>query len=234
MRNKSVSVQEQDNLPPPLSLLAREAILFPLMRTRAAFAPAVALNVDGGGRRVMVVPGFMASDRTTARLRKSLQKAGFDCHGWGMGRNLGIMPNIFDQMDDRISHLGGDVPLTLVGWSLGGLIAREYAKHAPHRIAKVISLGSPFSGGPRANHAWRLYEVIARHKVDAPPIDVTLSAKPPVPTVAIWSPRDGMVAPGAASGLPHESDVQIRENCTHMGMIADPRLIRRIADIIID
>lgn len=182
----------------------------------------------------MVIPGFMASDRTTARLRRSLQKGGFVCAGWGMGRNRGIMVDIFARMDDRLTDMGTKGPVTLIGWSLGGVIAREYAKYAPHRVAKVITLGSPFSSGPRANNGWRVYEFVAGHKVDAPPVEVSLSGKPPVPTISIWSSRDGMVAPRAACGLPGESDARIEENCTHMGMIADPGVIRRIAETILD
>lgn len=229
-----MTLQTPGDRPPPFSLLAREALLFPSTRVRAAFGPSVTLDVEGAGRPVMVIPGFMASDRTTARLRKSLRQAGFNCCGWGMGRNLGIKSDIFERMDDRLADMNNSDHVTLIGWSLGGLIAREYAKYAPHRVAKVISLGTPFSSGPRANNGWRIYEMIAGHKVDAPPLDVTLSDKPPVPTVAIWSMRDGMVAPDAACGEPHESDVRIQENCTHMGMIADPNVIRRIAHHILD
>jgi alpha-beta hydrolase superfamily lysophospholipase len=212
----------------------REILLFPSTRVRAAFAPAIPVGVKGAGRPVMVIPGFMASDRTTARLRKSLNQAGFACHGWGMGRNLGIQPDIFEQMDQRLSEIDATAPITLIGWSLGGLIAREYAKYAPDRVAKVITLGAPFSSGPRANNGWRLYEMVAGHKVDAPPLNVSLQSKPSVQTIAIWSSRDGMVAPCAARGLPGESDAQFEENCTHMGLIADPRIIRRIAKIIVD
>lgn len=76
--------------------------------------------------------------------------------------------------------------------------------------------------------------MIAGHKVDDPPLGVTLSIKPPMPTISIWSSRDEMVAPCAACGLPDESDLQLEENCTHMGLIADPRIIRRIAEYIVD
>jgi pimeloyl-ACP methyl ester carboxylesterase len=226
-----VTTQPHDR-PPPLALLARETLLFPLTRARASFAPVVKLNIQGGGRPVFVIPGFMASDRTTTRLRKSLQGAGFLCRGWGLGRNMGVASDIFARMDDRLSEMPSDAPVSLVGWSLGGVIAREYAKYAPHRIAKVITLGSPFSGSPRANNGWRVYERIAGHKVDSPLLDVTLCDKPPVPTISIWSSRDGMVAPQAACGLPHESDMRIEADCTHMGRIADPNLIRRVAQII--
>lgn len=118
---------------PPLPLLAREALSFAYMRTSAAFASTVPLDVAGNGRHVMVIPGFMASDQTTSRLRRSLQNAGFAAHGWGLGRNKGIKSDIFERLGRRVEELAIDGPLTLVGWSLGGLIAREYAKSRTSR-----------------------------------------------------------------------------------------------------
>lgn len=219
---------------PAFSLLAREALSFAYVRTSAAFAATVPVDSAGDGRPVMILPGFMASDQTISRLRRSLQDAGFDAHGWGLGRNKGIKADIFERLDERIDMLQFDQPLTLVGWSLGGLIAREYAKYAPHRVAKVVTLGSPFSGDPRSNNAWRIYEFVAGYKVDAPPIDVTLSEKPPVPTCAFWSSNDGVVAPHSACGQSHESDRQIELDCTHMAFVARPDAIRAIAKAIID
>src|SRR3546814_575952 len=124
----------------------------------------------------------------------------------------------------RISVWSSDVcssdlpqPVSLIGWSLGGLIARVYAKYAPDRVAKVITLGSPFSGDLRANHAWRIYELVARHRIDSPPLPVKLTEKPPVPTYAIWSGNDGVVAAHCARGLPEESDAAFEVRCGHMG-----------------
>ncbi len=218
---------------PALPMLAREALSFAYMRTSAAFASTVALDVNGDGHRVMVLPGFMASDQTTSRLRRSLESAGFQAHGWGLGRNRGIKADVFARLDERLDSFGDDTPMTLVGWSLGGLIAREYAKNAPHRVAKVVTLGSPFSGDLRANNAWRVYELVAGHKVDSPPIDAVLGEKPPVPTCAIWSRRDGVVSRHSARGLRHESDQQIELDCTHMAFVARPDAIRAIAQAII-
>jgi len=194
----------------------------------------VSVDVTGDGRQVMVIPGFMASDQTTSRLRRSLQNAGFEAHGWGLGRNKGIKADIFERLDERVDELQHEVPLTLIGWSLGGLIAREYAKYAPHRVAKVVTLGSPFSGDLRSNNAWRIYEFVAGHKVDSPPIDVILSEKPPVPTYAFWSSNDGVVAPHSARGKRHESDDRIELDCTHMAFVARPDSIRAIARAIVD
>jgi pimeloyl-ACP methyl ester carboxylesterase len=104
-----------------------------------------------------------------------------------------------------------------VGWSLGGLYAREVAKLRPDLVERVVTLGSPFSGDPRANNAWRLYELVSGHAVDNPPLDVDIQAKPPVPTLAIWSRRDGVVAPACACGTEGQSDLQIELDCSHMG-----------------
>jgi pimeloyl-ACP methyl ester carboxylesterase len=217
---------------PALPLLAREAGSFAYMLFRAAFAPAVTLPLQGDGRTIVVFPGFMASDATTSRLRRSLSHAGFEAHGWGMGRNCGVKVDTLDRIAERLAPLADKGSLTLVGWSLGGLIAREYAKRFPDHIAKVISLGSPFSGSPRANNAWRVYEMVAGYKVDNPPIDTVLAEKPPVPTIAVWSLNDGVVAPQSAHGMPGEADWNIQLDCSHMAFVADPVAIRAIGKAI--
>ena len=84
-------------------------------------------------------------------------------------------------------------------------------------MSKVITMGTPFSGNPRANHVWRLYQFIAGHSVDKPPIDADVAAKPPVETVALWSPNDGAIHPRSAAGYPGERDRAIALRCTHMG-----------------
>lgn len=219
---------------PPLRLLVREFSAFALMRVKATFAGAVHVETVGDGRDIMVIPGFLASDRTTARLRKSLTQAGYRAHEWGLGRNYGITAHTLAKFDKRIADMNLLGPVTIIGWSLGGLIAREYAKFASHRVAKVITLGSPFSGDPRANNAWRLYELVAGHKVDSPPIDTVLSQKPPVPTYAFWSARDGVVAAACARGGDDEADGHTQLNCTHMAFVADADAIRAVCKAVRD
>jgi pimeloyl-ACP methyl ester carboxylesterase len=225
--------QPVDSAPPALSLLLRELGAVAAMRTKAAFAEAVPTDIKGDGRNVLVLPGFMAGDSSTARLRKSLQLAGFQAHSWNLGRNFGVKVDIFDRLDRRLDEIGAEEPITLIGWSLGGLIAREYAKHAPDRIARVITLGTPFSGCPRANNAWRLYEFVAGYRVDAPPIASEPGKKPPVPTIALWSRRDGVIAPRAACGEPGETDVSIELQCSHMAFVTDPEAIRTICQAVL-
>lgn len=215
---------------PSLALLAREIGAFPLTRLRASLAPPVQLSVQGGGHGVVVLPGFMASDGSTTRLRRSLNEAGFSAHGWGLGRNYGIRQGLFERLADRLAGLDLASPPTLVGWSLGGVIAREYAKRHPAQIARVVTLGSPYSGDPRINRGWRLYELVARHSVDSPPIAIDAAPKPPVPTLAFWSRRDGIVAGAAARGIAEERDDAIEVDCRHMEFVAGPAVIRALAD----
>ena len=169
------------------------------------------------GPKLMVIPGFVANDRTTLCLQRGLAAAGFRVTGWGLGLNKGVTADMRERVARRIEAFGGGGKVILVGWSLGGVFAREVAKVRPDLVEKVITMGSPFSGNPRSNNVWRLYEWVAGHPVDKPPIDVVLAEKPPVPTLAIWSGRDGIVAVSCARGQPHESDQQVELACSHMG-----------------
>jgi pimeloyl-ACP methyl ester carboxylesterase len=184
----------------------------------------------GDGRAVIVIPGLFTSDNRTAMLRRVLTKAGYRTYGWGLGRNMPIRADILDRFGVRVADVQAREcgPVTLVGWSLGGLIARAYACHAPEKVAAVVTLGSPFSGNPRSNRAWQIYELVADHKVDAPPLTFDRAAKPPVPTTAIWSARDGIIAASSARGLPHERDAEIEVSCGHFAMSSAPDALEAV------
>lgn len=222
--------------PPSLSLLLREARLLVDWKRFLGGAEVEATPSIGRGRRVLVLPGFLATDLSTRKLRLALRQAGFRVHGWKQGPNLGIKADILDRVQARVDQISrrADEPVILIGWSLGGLIAREYAKFAPERVAKVVTLGAPFSGDPRGNNVWRLYEMIARHKVDAPPLDCALAEKPPVDTVAIWSRQDGIVAPACACGQAGESDRRVEIGCGHVEMMSAPEAIRAVLRALVD
>jgi len=176
----------------------------------------------GGGQPVLVIPGFLCSDQTTFSLRRELARAGYRVHGWKQGWNFGARPDTLEKLAERIDGLGHDRPIVIVGWSLGGLFAREYARYHPEQVRAVITLGSPFSGDPRQNNVWRLYEKVAKHPVDDPPIP-RITEKPPVPHLAIWSRRDGLIAPRASRGLPHERDKAVELACHHMAFAISPK-----------
>jgi pimeloyl-ACP methyl ester carboxylesterase len=180
------------------------------------------------GSKLMVVPGFLANDRTTLGLQRALAKAGYRVTGWGLGLNTGVKADTLDRLGRQIEAFGDGRPIILVGWSLGGIYAREIAKLRPALAAKVITLGSPFSGDPRANNVWRLYEWVAGHPVDDPPIKTDLEDKPPVPTLAIWSRKDGIVSVASARGEPGQSDRQIEVDSSHMGFAVSGRAYPQI------
>lgn len=180
------------------------------------------------GTKVMVIPGFMANDRTTLGLQRALAAAGYRVAGWGLGLNKGVKPDTLERLAARVEAFGKGGKVILVGWSLGGVFARELAKVRPDLVEKVVTLGSPFSGDMRANNVWRLYEWIAGHPVDRPPIDAVLAQKPPVPTLALWSRKDGIVSVRSARGLPGESDRQVELDCSHMGFGVSGRAYPKI------
>jgi pimeloyl-ACP methyl ester carboxylesterase len=174
-----------------------------------------------------VIPGFIATDRTTMALRKALAAAGWRVHGWDMGWNRGARADTVERLGRRLDEVSGGRPVLLVGWSLGGLFARELARAFPDKVRAVVTLGSPFSGDPKQNNVWRLYEWVAGHKVDEPPIP-RITDKPPVPQLAIWSRRDGIVAVRAARGLAEESDHAVELSCGHMAFGVSRRATRQV------
>ena len=221
-----------DSRPPALPHLLNEARAIAAWPLRMLSAPSMPARVDGPP--ILVVPGFLASDRSTAVLRRALADAGFRTHGWHMGMNWGTRADTLDRLGARLGRVAAKngAPVTLLGWSLGGVYAREVAKRVPEKVARVVTMGTPFSGDMRMNHAWKLYELMNRHKVDAPPIEVALHEKPPVPTTALWSRRDGIVAAASARGLAHESDEAIEFDCTHIGFATDPLAHARLVALL--
>lgn len=178
-----------------------------------------------GGPPALVFPGFIASDRATMELRRALAEAGFRVHPWRLGWNLGARADLIERLSHSLAQVDDPRPVLLVGWSLGGVFARELARAMPERVRAVVTLGSPFSGDPKLNNVWRLYERVAGHRVDDPPIP-RVTDKPPVPTLALWSRRDGIVAAAAARGLEHESDRALEIDCNHMGFGVSARATR--------
>jgi pimeloyl-ACP methyl ester carboxylesterase len=160
-------------------------------------------------------------------LRRALAAAGYRTYPWNCGWNLGARADTIERLNQRLAQISPDQPVLVVGWSLGGVFARELARAHPDKVRAVVTLGSPFSQDPRLNNVWRLYEWVAGHKVDAPPIE-RITAKPPVPTLAIWSRRDGIIAPAAARGDPGESDRNVEFACTHMAFGVSRRTARSV------
>jgi pimeloyl-ACP methyl ester carboxylesterase len=187
-------------------------------------APSAAAAPASRAQPVMLLPGFGTHPFRMRALHRALTAAGHQVCDWGLGWNLGATPEKLDRLCDGLDAMAerhGE-PVALVGWSLGGLFAREAAKRLPDAVSLVVTMGSPFSGDLHANHAWRAYHWITGQDVATPPLPGDISAKPPVPTVALWSPRDGIVAPRSARGRAGERDAAVALRCTHLGFASHP------------
>ena len=175
-------------------MLGNSSVLGTLRR----FGHAPAVGGRGQGRQTSG-PGVAEAGRgrrDQALMRRFLRSRGYAASGWGQGLNLGLREGVLQRAHDKLRELwiehGRSV--SLIGWSLGGLYARELAKQSPELVRLVITLGSPFTGHPRATNAWRLYEYASGHRIDSHDLHGPLRAAPPAPTTSIWSPTDGVVS----------------------------------------
>lgn len=200
-----------------------------------AAAPWLASAPRGDGHGVIVYPGFMGSDLSTAPMRRLLRWLGHDVHGWEQGRNLGPQPEVMDEALARIRALAAKhgQAVSLVGWSLGGVYARELAKMMPDEVRGVITLGTPFSGSPKSTNAWRIYELTSGRNIDQDSTKFDLKAAPPVPTTSLFSRSDGIVAWQASIQAPcrinrHTENVEVV--ASHVGMGVNPAVWWVIAD----
>jgi len=165
--------------------------------------------------------------------RRALARAGWRAHPWLLGLNHGAKADTLDLIASRVEAIDDGRKVLVVGWSLGGMYARELAWRCPERVRAVVTLGSPFSGDFKTNTNVReIYERMAGHDVNAPPFERHL-AKPPVPCLAFWSRKDGVVAPAAARGSGHEVDRSVEVETRHSGFVVDrpvmSRIVREIA-----
>ena len=192
------------------------------------------LAPQGDREPVIVLPGLAASDRSTRFLRYFLKSLGYPTYSWGLGINFGSrryrpalmnerLKQVFDHHRRRVS---------LIGWSLGGVYAREAAKLAPDQTRQVITLGSPFSGHPRATRPVATYEVLTGKKVEHDPHRLLhLRQKPPVPFTSIYSKTDGVVAWRCSiqEEGPEAENIEVR-GASHMGLGFNPVVLYVIAD----
>lgn len=218
-----------DGRGPHWQLLLRE-FLWPLEPLRRVIGKPLEIGKARNPKTVMLLPGFGAHPIRMRWMARKLEKAGHITKKWGLGYNLGATEARFRKVENRLVDVyrRTQEPLVLVGWSLGGVMARELAKAHPDKVSKVVTMGSPFSGSPRANNGWRAYQAIAGHRVDEPEIDAIPHEKPPVKTVAFWSPLDGIVHPRAACGRPGERDRAVALRCSHMGFVLTHEAVRAV------
>lgn len=188
----------------------------------------------GDGRTVMVLPGLFNSDSATILLRRFLTTKDYRVHAWKLGRNLGVRsvgPEA-ERLIARIEALAEHGPVTLIGISLGGIMARMAAQARPDLVAGVVIIASPYAGSPRATNVWRMFETLTGERVDDPAViarSAAIAGPLPCPSAAIWSRSDGLV-----SGLICRDDatpaVEVRSS--HLWVQNRPQVLAAVASIL--
>lgn len=203
--------------------------------TFVAIAPVLARVLPRGvGRPVLVLPGFLGDDPSTKPMRMLLRSLGHDAHGWGLGRNIGPTDEILDGLFDLLEDKAQDGPVDLVGWSLGGLYAREMARLAPSAVRQVITLGSPFQIVGRQDSnvstAFGAFEEFHSDRVMIPRIPSWARDPIPVAATSIYTRGDGIVRWDHCLNrdFPHTENVEVRGS--HCGLGHNPAAMVVVAD----
>lgn len=218
--------------PPSKWLLLLEARAVPELAAYFASRPLWRWLPRGDGHPVMVLPGMAADDFSTRPLRTLLRQLGYAVHGWRMGRNIGnplLEAPLRERLADLRTRYNGQ-RVSLIGWSLGGIYARELAKLEPDSARQVITLGSPFTGDPFASNAVALYKRLSGKQPKIEPRWLSLREPPPVPTTSIYSRSDGIVAWPCSINEPAANVENIAISASHCGMGHHPLVLYAIAD----
>jgi len=186
----------------------------------------------GDGHPVIVYPGLGAGDFSTVPLRNFLRDLGYEPHPWGQGFNFGPRHGVLKRCEDFADALyrRHGRPVSLIGWSLGGVYAREIAKLFPSQTRCVITLGTPFTGHPRATNAWRFYEMVSGQSVHDHELISQIREAPEVPTTSIYSRTDGIVAWQCSVNEHHPHTENIELPASHLGIGFNPLTFTVIAD----
>ncbi len=207
----------------PRALLEFGALLasYPILRT----------TPRGDSHSVLVLPGLGASDTSTRPLRAFLKERGYDAHGWTLGRNVGPREGQRDALHEQLKslHKSSNRKVSLIGWSLGGIYAREIAKRMPDSVRLVITLGSPFAN-PGATAVRRIYEALRGEPMTAATDFTRFRAPPPVPSTAIFSKSDGVVAWQSCLEPDSPQTENIEVEGSHVGLGVNPAALYVIAD----
>ncbi len=193
------------------------------------------LEQEGDEHPVLVLPGFMASDFSTKPMRNFIEKMGYHSYAWDLGRNYGKV-SFLDELTIRLEELSKhhSQKVSIIGWSLGGIYARQLAKTSPHLVRQVITLGSPFCGITQPNNATWLYNLLPGNKrvVDLDPeLLKNIPLPAPVPTTAIYTKQDGMVPWEACLELEEDHLHQnIQVHGSHLGLGVNPTVLEIIVD----
>ncbi len=224
--------------PSKLLALAEPSRAMGELATFYALRPMLAMLPRGDGHGVLVLPGFLAGDYSTAPLRSLLRDLGYDAVGWKLGRNVHVDDERVSAMmrcvDELFERTGGKI--SIIGWSLGGVFARELAKQAPEKVRQVITLGSPISDDRRYTNARPLFEFLNGSEPEPMRSGKfrKLGEAPPVPTTSILTKSDGVVhwrgSVQHGRGKKGAEVENIEVHASHCGLGVNPAAIYAIAD----
>ena len=220
--------------PPGLGLLLAEARGIFEFNASLLLSPLLMRAPRGDGHPVLALPGFLASDLSMAPMRRYLSELGYDAHAWRMGRNTGGISRMRAALRDRLAEIHGSSgrKVSIIGWSLGGVYARDLALQAPEMVRYVVTLGSPFANDVRATNATRLYEALSGEGVeDNSELRQAISGDLPVPTTSIYSRTDGIVNWRTCLLRPSETAENIEVHlASHVGLGVNPAALWAVAD----
>lgn len=190
----------------------------------------------GDGRPIMVLPGLVNSDLSNTVMRRFLNRLGYHAVGWGLGRNFGVRAVGHDAelLIAKVAalHQSSGQKVTLIGVSLGGIMARIVAHRRPDLVCEVITVSSPFAGPPTATNVWMAFELLTGEKIGDDSVKANAAeaaAEPLVPTTAIWSRSDGLVN-GMICHDAHCRSIEIQSS--HMGVQLKPATLLAIAQVL--
>jgi pimeloyl-ACP methyl ester carboxylesterase len=189
----------------------------------------------GDGRPVALLPGFRADELSMWPMKRFLRRLGYDVYDWGLGRNQGNVDRLTVRMRDRVHEIAnqrdGD-PVTLIGWSLGGTVAREVARFEPQAVREVITLGSPIIGGPKYTAVG--FQFADRVDLDAFEQEVHRRNRLGLtqPVTSIYSKLDGVVGWQASVDIYNPQARNIEVYSSHFGLGINANVWRLIADIL--
>ncbi len=219
---------------PPLSLLAAEPLRALLDGFAAHFGCERA--AVGDGHPVIVYPGLGAGGAQTSLLRRYLGECGFAVLDWEGGINTGPLGRLHDwlaTLDDQLArvHEASGRTVSLVGWSLGGLYARELAKRRPGAVRQVVTLATPFNSLGRGNHAGALFQLLHPDSSQlAPEVQERLREPPPVPSTSIYSRSDGIVSWRCCVQKRTRRCENVEVSASHLGIVSHPQVLRIVAE----